>query len=579
MLKNLTTKTKSGILIEENSYEYDANNNILKDNSKVYTYDALNRIKTSNDTEYTYDKSGNIASKTVIDGNKIKATTYIYNAKNQLTKSNVLENTALVSETTYGYDLNGNQIEEVTNGQTVTNTYNARNELVKVEKGQAISEYSYNSAGKRIQKTTNDNTINFVYDSDNVILELDENGNEVATNTYGLNLIKRETEDTEGYYVYNGHGDVTKVIDTTNEELNTYVYDEFGSIKEENETFNNPFKYAGYYYDNETKTYYLRSRYYNPEIQRFISEDTYRGELNDPLSLNYYTYVNNNPLIYNDPDGHIPVPLITALIGGIFNSGASIIGDLVTGNDINWRKAGGAFLEGALIGGSLGYMAPLGLGAMATTGVVSGTAGNMINQTITNGYTSFSQIDYKDAVISGFTTGLGVATFGLSGNVTGKGLEYIAHYGLKGAVTAGTINAVDQVLRNNITDFRDINYKEVLTNSALGFAFAPIGAKITESAINKLGPVKINSDGLPISKKITGYTEHGMEQVLGRDGGIGVNNKSILDAVNKPIDVINQSGGRTKYIGQNASVVLNQNGRVITAWPRGNAGVRWKISD
>ncbi len=356
MLKNLTTKTKSGILIEENSYEYDANNNILKDNSKVYTYDALNRIKTTNDTEYTYDKSGNIASKTVIDGNTIKATTYIYNAKNQLTKSNVLENTALVSETTYSYDLNGNQIEEVANGQTVTNTYNARNELIKVEKGQAISEYSYNSAGKRIQKVTDNNTINFVYDSDNVILELDENGNEVATNTYGLNLIKRETGDDEGYYVYNGHGDVTKVIDTTNEELNTYVYDEFGSIKEENETFNNPFKYAGYYYDNETKTYYLRSRYYNPEIQRFISEDTYRGELNDPLSLNYYTYVNNNPLIYNDPDGHFAKEILGAFKYVAKRSIAFIHGGMEFALDTVKGLAGLAWNLGETLGSEIGII-------------------------------------------------------------------------------------------------------------------------------------------------------------------------------------------------------------------------------
>ncbi len=43
----------------------------------------------------------------------------------------------------------------------------------------------------------------------------------------------------------------------------------------------------------------------DPSVGRFISEDTYEGELNNPLSLNLYTYVQNNPLIYNDPTGHM----------------------------------------------------------------------------------------------------------------------------------------------------------------------------------------------------------------------------------------------------------------------------------
>ena len=174
-------------------------------------------------------------------------------------------------------------------------------------------------------------------------------------------MIKRETENTEGYYVYNGHGDVTKIIDTTNEELNTYVYDEFGSIKEENETFNNPFKYAGYYYDNETKTYYLRSRYYNPEIQRFISEDTYRGELNDPLSLNYYTYSNNNPLIYYDPTGHFfeqigaGLKYVTERITAAFEAGGELIGDAIYGTlSLGYSIAETGVSEAGLISNYLG---------------------------------------------------------------------------------------------------------------------------------------------------------------------------------------------------------------------------------
>jgi RHS repeat-associated protein len=88
--------------------------------------------------------------------------------------------------------------------------------------------------------------------------------------------------------------------------FNNYQYDEWGNILESNETVNNPFKYAGEVYDQETELYYLNSRYYDPSLGRFINEDTYEGQINNPLSLNVYTYCYNNPLIYTDPTGHIP---------------------------------------------------------------------------------------------------------------------------------------------------------------------------------------------------------------------------------------------------------------------------------
>jgi RHS repeat-associated protein len=63
----------------------------------------------------------------------------------------------------------------------------------------------------------------------------------------------------------------------------------------------NPYRYGGYRYDEETRLYYLTSRYYDPRLARFISEDSYRGNISDPLSLNLYVYCDNNPLIYLEP--------------------------------------------------------------------------------------------------------------------------------------------------------------------------------------------------------------------------------------------------------------------------------------
>ena len=66
----------------------------------------------------------------------------------------------------------------------------------------------------------------------------------------------------------------------------------------------NNIKYAGYFYDAETGLYYLNARFYDPETARFIQQDSYSGDILDPLSLNLYTYAQNNPISYYDPTGH-----------------------------------------------------------------------------------------------------------------------------------------------------------------------------------------------------------------------------------------------------------------------------------
>ena len=142
---------------------------------------------------------------------------------------------------------------------------------------------------------------------DKVVLETDSSGVQTAKNTYGLNLLTRTVDGETLTYMYNGHADVTSLLNSSGAVVGTYYYDAFGVVTEETGTANNPIRYAGYQYDEETGNYYLNARYYRPDIARFLQEDTYRGQANDPLSLNLYTYVSNNPLIYHDPTGHYPV--------------------------------------------------------------------------------------------------------------------------------------------------------------------------------------------------------------------------------------------------------------------------------
>ncbi len=108
------------------------------------------------------------------------------------------------------------------------------------------------------------------------------------------------TADNQSYYyMYNGHADVTALINTATGSVDaTYYYDAFGNITESTGVAKdkNSILYSGYQYDPETKLYYPNARMYAPKIARFLQEDTYSGTINDPLSLNLYTYCVNKPI-------------------------------------------------------------------------------------------------------------------------------------------------------------------------------------------------------------------------------------------------------------------------------------------
>jgi len=104
--------------------------------------------------------------------------------------------------------------------------------------------------------------------------------------------------------LFNGHGDVVQTVDEAGTVQNQYDYDIWGNPTLTVETSSNAIRYSGEYMDSETGLYYLRARYYDPYIGRFISEDSYWGEDENPLSLNLYTYCHNDPIRYTDPTGH-----------------------------------------------------------------------------------------------------------------------------------------------------------------------------------------------------------------------------------------------------------------------------------
>ena len=120
----------------------------------------------------------------------------------------------------------------------------------------------------------------------------------------------------EDYHVYleDAQGSTTAVVKEDGTLSAAYTYSDFGETEEiTGSSFDNEICYTGGVYDDTTGLYYLNARYYDPANGRFISQDTYRGEINDPGQWHLYAYCANNPINYVDPSGHF----IWKAIGGI----------------------------------------------------------------------------------------------------------------------------------------------------------------------------------------------------------------------------------------------------------------------
>ncbi len=111
------------------------------------------------------------------------------------------------------------------------------------------------------------------------------------------------------YYVKNLQGDVVAIINKDGELRAEYTYDPFGKVLSATGTMAdiNPIRYRGYYYDQELGFYYLQSRYYDPNLCRFINADGLASTGQGFLGCNMFAYCNNNPVLLVDSEGQNPI--------------------------------------------------------------------------------------------------------------------------------------------------------------------------------------------------------------------------------------------------------------------------------
>ena len=145
-----------------------------------------------------------------------------------------------------------------------------------------------------------------------VLMELNINGIMDTTYSYGNERLTNERfTGWTGYYTYDPRGSVTGVTGSDGYIWQSYRYNAFGDITFGKPQYNNVYSYNAESFNPNMDAQYLRARYYSVKTAGFISEDSYLGDITDPLTLNRYNYVKGSPLNYMDPSGHSGLDIFT----------------------------------------------------------------------------------------------------------------------------------------------------------------------------------------------------------------------------------------------------------------------------
>ncbi len=607
LLETLTNKRADNTVIDSYAYTYDAvHNQTSKIDAKGttgFTYDSLNRLLTLSEpngksTAYTYDAAGNRLTQTTSLGGTTTVETSTCNEQNRLTTLITRVNGTLTETRNYSWDNAGNLLLTAANGTNVQeNAYDVRNQLVSTTMAGMQIRNVYNGEGLRVSKRTNGTLERYLLDGDRVVLELAENGTMIGRNVYGISLVMRQSGGSTYQFLYNGHADVTALVLPNGQIAGTWYYDAFG-VPTEHTGVDSPYTYAGYRYDAETGLYYLNARMYDPDMARFLQEDTYRGDPNDPLSLNLYAYCMNNPIIYDDPTGHSWKD-----VGQFLYNSATTVADAASGyaysaaNMVMDTERTFLYEPLALAADTLGF----GEVAKNIRGTVS-QAQSGINASITANVTNETYFDTAKA-------GMDVAQFAYAAGGMAQVVGKAAMSSEKVAAMAGKAQEKIDILAQKVVQKGEASARE-LTDAAQkaslkllteqgGFARLPGGAgkatgagacegvkgtvktgeKIPWGSWNDYEKVTMEFNGKQnIYAKIGNrlYSKHAVDRMqpsgnrygaalvqAGGDYGRSVAPQYVEDVMNT-VKPVMQENGNLKYIGGSLAVITNPQGAIVT---------------
>ena len=396
---NITAITSGGKRI---SYQYDKLNQLIRENNGVLNETIL----------YTYDAGGNITSRKTYDYTEgtlqtiKKNETFSYRSdgwKDQLLSWNGYR---------YTYDAGGNP----TLLRGVPLTWGEGRRLKKVSLSWGTVDFAYESDGKRVKKTSGNTETKYYYNGSTLSGLVKTTTGSTGTNkttvqfvydAEGKPFMLRFNGKTDYFYLYNGLGDVVGLVDSSNQVVVRYQYNSWGKVTSTQDTSGvslatlNPFRYRKYVYDPETGLYCLGSRYYDPEVGRFVNADDFETltyQMDSVQGKNLYQYCFNNPINMQDEDGGWPkwVTEVAIGIGAIVIGAAAVAATAATGGiAATFVVAATAGVKTAAISGAIG----------AVVGASTSVVGNRIS---TGSWKNSTQIALKGAVdgfASGFMTG------------------------------------------------------------------------------------------------------------------------------------------------------------------------------
>jgi RHS repeat-associated protein len=235
----------------------------------------------TDDVSYTYDDTGNIATMTV----GTATTTYIYDDADEMTSDGT---------STFSYDENGN----LTGDGTDSYTYDYRNMLTSATVDSTTTTFAYDGDGVRSSKESPD----YLYDRESGFpLLVDDGTNAYLQQDGALASVDGSGEAT--YLLDDALGSVRGVTDDGGTLTAAADYNVFGSLRN-GDSF--ALGFTGEQADAETGLTYLRARYLDPAVGRFISADTVSPNAPGTQGFNGYAYVADNPASWVDPTGNLP---------------------------------------------------------------------------------------------------------------------------------------------------------------------------------------------------------------------------------------------------------------------------------
>ena len=307
LVSQLTTKKTDGTTLYSESFTYDNLGNITGisgSTTSSFTYDNLNQLTAATvngvSYAYSYNAAGNITSKTI---NGV-TTSYTYG------NSDWRDLLTAYNGHSITYDTIGNPLSYY-DGTTFTWAH-GRQLATAVNTSTGLNNsYTYDSDGLRLTKIVNGVEHRYTWQGDKLVAEYWD-GKKIEY-FYGpdgtVSCIGYRPSLTSDIYIYylvkNLQGDVIKLVNKSGTVYATYTYDPYGNVLTATGSMAdiNPIRYRSYYYDTESGYYYLKSRYYDPALCRFINADGLASTGQGFLGTNMFAYCNNNPVNSLDPSG------------------------------------------------------------------------------------------------------------------------------------------------------------------------------------------------------------------------------------------------------------------------------------